>query len=195
MEVAPPAWGENLKEAAESETLRRLAEESSRRDREARGKGVGGGREPAAGGEAVHEEVSSSSTSSSKKKKKGKKKKKKKAKAFKVQGKKDLAKVFEFTGLDPKLKNRKKVMKHARKSHEAPFEGGTAGDSSCSSTEGSSSKWRRNTPVRGDAQDQEGCNEGAWHTISSSHHSRACPGACSLTKACLSRFTMVQCRA
>ena len=30
LEVAPPAWGENLKEAAESETLRRLAEESSK---------------------------------------------------------------------------------------------------------------------------------------------------------------------
>ena len=139
LEVAPPAWGENLKEAAESETLRRMAEESSRRDREARGKGVGGGREPAAGGEAAPEELSSSSTSSSKKKKKGKKKKKKKkGKAFKVQGKKDLAKVFEFTGLDPKLKSRKKVMKRARRAmkHRSKED---SGDSSCTSTEGSSS--------------------------------------------------------
>ena len=140
LEVDPPAWGENLKEAAESEALRRLAEESGRREKEARGKGVGAGRPHEGEKEKKEEEVSSSSTSSSKKKKKGKKKKKKKkSKRFRVQGKKDLKKVFEFTGLDPSLKSRKRVMRLARRAMKNRNKEDSE-SSSCSGTDGSSTE-------------------------------------------------------
>ena len=140
LEVDRPAWSENLKEAVESEALRRLAEESGRREKEARGKGVGGGHPSVIAEEKKDEEVSSSSTSSSKKKKKSKKKKrKKKSKRFRVQGKKDLKKIFEFTGLDPSLRVRRRVMRLARRAMRNRSREDSEG-SSCSSTEGSSTE-------------------------------------------------------
>ena len=119
--------------------MRKLAEESARREKEARGKGVGGGiHTPALGAKEAKGVESSTTSSSSRRRKKGKKKKKKKkAKRFKVQGRKELNKIFEYTGLDPILKNRRRVMKRARRAmrHRSKEE---SGSSSCTSTEGSS---------------------------------------------------------
>ena len=119
LEVDTPAWAQNLKEAAEAEVLRRLAAESDRRAREARGKGVGAPAGEAAKGADTSESSGSSDSSKEKKKRKKKKKKgkkkKKKGKAWKVEGKKDLKQLFQHTGLDPDASIRRAVMKKARK--------------------------------------------------------------------------------
>lgn len=72
LEFDTPAWAHNLKEAAESEVLRKLAAESDRRAREAKGKGVGA---PAA---KIAKGTVSTDSSREKKKKRNKKKEKKK---------------------------------------------------------------------------------------------------------------------
>ena len=118
LDVDTPGWANNLKEAAEAEVLRKLAAESDRKAKEARGKGVGTPAEDAAKG--VVTSGSSSSTDSSKEKKRNKKKKKKakkkkKSKSWKVEGKKDLKQIFQYTGLDPAASNRRVVMRKARK--------------------------------------------------------------------------------
>ena len=105
LEVDTPGWARNLKEAAEAEVLRKLAAESDRKAREAKGEGVGAPAEEAAKGAETSGSTSSSDSSKEKKKKKKKKKrgkkKKKKAKSWKVEGKKELKQLFQFTGLDP----------------------------------------------------------------------------------------------
>ena len=55
LEIDTPAWAQNLKEAAEAEVLRKLAAESDRRAREAKGKGVGAPAGEAAKGAATSE--------------------------------------------------------------------------------------------------------------------------------------------
>ena len=99
LEFEMPPWAHNLKEAAEAEVLRKLAAESDKRAREAKGKGIGAPAEEAARGAETSTGSSSSDSSKEKKNKKKKdRKKKKKSKAWKVEGKKDLKQLFQYTG-------------------------------------------------------------------------------------------------